>query len=218
MFDWLRKAWSESTLAMRALEELQADNTLTRLAAGEIRISEKKINELMASTKMEGVREVSLTTGDGFFTISARSERFFLARVTVPMKIEQVIFTPYRHRLLLGLAGEVGAHGTSLWQKAAAYVLVTLLRYVLHESAALEEASDPTAGVTFNGKHLEIDLHRIPEARDLLRMRYDLFGEAFHPVRFVTIDAIDVHPGYFLVRSGVHWDALGAALRETFDR
>lgn len=214
MLQWLREAWDQSNLAYRALAELQGDNTLARLAGGEIRVSEQKINELLAGTKMDGVRNVSLATGDGFFTIAAQSERFFLAKVALPLTVEGVIFTRYRHRLKLCPAGPVSAFGATLWQSAAAYVLVLLLRHVLSPDRALMEASDPAAGISFDGRALEIDLHRMPEFRAALDLEYRFGEHRVHPLHFVVIESISSHAGYFLIRSSVNWEELNRTVKD----
>jgi hypothetical protein len=214
MLKWLRDAWDQASLAYRAFEELQEDNTLSRLAGGEIRVSEARINELLAETKMEGVRNVSMTAGEGTFTVSARSERLFLARVALPLRIESVIFTRYRHRLKLVPAGPVSAFGANLWQKATAYTVVLLIRHILGADRALVEASDPAAGITFDGRALEIDLHKMPDFRAALDLEYRVGDRQIHPLHFVVIDSIVSKPGYFEVRSSVNWEELNRALRD----
>jgi hypothetical protein len=214
MFNWLRNAWEQSNAAFQALEDLQADNTLARLAAGRLRISEEKVNETLAATKMQGVRSVSLHAERNVFTLTAQSERFFLARISMPMRIEEVVFTRYRHRLILGVAGPISAFGATLWQSSAAYALIILLRHALHPHAILREAVDPAAGISFNGTSLEIDLHKSPEFRAALNWEYVVMGRKFHPLHFVTIESITPLPGCFEVRSSVNWDALYAALRD----
>ncbi len=214
MLKWLREAWDKTSLAYRALEELQEDNTLAKLAGGEVRVSETRINELLAETRLEGVRNVAMKTEDGRFTVTAQSERLFLARVSLPLRIENVIFTRFRHRLKLTPAGPVSAFGTNLWQRAAAHGVVLLLRHVLGPDRALVEASDPAAGITFDGQALEVDLHKMPEFKAALDLEYLVGDRKIHPLHYVVIDSIVSRPGYFLVRSSVNWDELNRTLRE----
>lgn len=214
MLKWLREAWDKTSLAYRALEELQEDNTLAKLAGGEVRVSETRINELLAETRLEGVRNVAMKTEDGRFTVTAQSERLFLARVSLPLRIENVIFTRFRHRLKLTPAGPVSAFGTNLWQRAAAHGVVLLLRHVLGPDRAMVEASDPASGITFDGRALEVDLHKMPEFKAALDLEYVVGDSKIHPLHFVVIDSITSRPGYFLVRSSVNWDELTRALRE----
>ncbi len=214
MFSWLREAWDQSNLAFEALEELQHDNSLARLAQGQLRVSEQKVNELLAEAKLEGVRQALVDVEEGFFSLSAQSERFFLARLTIPLRVEKIIFTPYRHRLYLVQAGNVSAHGSTLWQRATAYTVLALLHHILSPNAPIHSLSDPSEGFTVRGPHLEIDLHRIPEARQVLQRQYEILGKQICPLRFVTIDSIRCYPQYFEINSSVNWDDLYTHLRE----
>ncbi|MCS7079089.1 MAG: hypothetical protein NZ585_03435 [Chloracidobacterium sp.] len=215
MWQWLRNAWERSESVLDILAKLHQDNTLARLAAGEIRVSEAHLNTALATTPMRGVRDVSLITYDGGFTITARSERFFLARVSVPLQIESVTFTRYRRRVYLIPAGRVTVQGTTLWQRAAAYLLSLLFRRLLGDAQALREAGDPSAGIHFDGRGLEVNLNRIPEVRAALNLEYVIAGRRLRPLHFVTIDAITPVTGYFLVRSSINWDEVADALRRT---
>ncbi len=213
MWQWLQSAWERSESVLDGLTKLHQDNTLARLAAGEVRVSETHLNTALATAPLRGVRDVSLVTHDGSFTLTARSERFSLARVSVPLRIEQVTFTRYRRRVYLVTAGRIAVHGTSLWQRAAAYLLTTLFRHVLGDAHALREAGDPAAGVHFDGRGLEVNLNQIPEVRAALNLEYVIAGRRLRPLHFVTIDAITPNTGYFLVRSSVNWTAVADALR-----
>ncbi|OYT71450.1 MAG: hypothetical protein CFK52_08120 [Chloracidobacterium sp. CP2_5A] len=213
MWQWLRSAWERSESALDILARLHEDNTLARLAAGEIRVSEAHLNAVMAATPMRGICEVSLVSHEGSFTISARSERFFLARVSVPLRIESVAFTRYRRRVRLVPAGRVSVHGTTLWQRAAAQALSLLFRHVLGDAHALREASDPAAGLRYDGRGLEIDLNQMPEVRAALNLEYAVAGRRLRPLHFVTIDSITPVTGHFVVRSSVNWSELSDALR-----
>ncbi|MFQ3580274.1 MAG: hypothetical protein SNJ67_08505 [Chloracidobacterium sp.] len=215
MWQWLRSAWERSESALDILAKLHEDNTLARLAAGEIRVSEAHLNAAMAATPMRGVREVAIVTHDGSFTISAQSERFFLARVSVPLRIESVTFTRYRRRVHLVAAGAVSVHGVTLWQRAAAHVLAGLFRHVLGDAHALREAGDPAAGIRFDGRGLEINLNQIPEVRSALNLEYTIAGRRLRPLHFVTIDSITPVTGHFVVRSSVNWEELADALRHS---
>lgn len=215
MWHWLRSAWERSESALDALAKLHQDNTLARLAAGEIRVSEAHLNTALATTPLRGVRDVSLVTHDGSFTITARSERFFLARVSVPLRIEHVTFTRYRRRVYVVTAGRVAVEGTTLWQRAAAHLLGLLFRHVLGDTHALREAGDPSAGVRFDGRGLEINLNQIPEVRAALNLEYTIAGRRLRPLHFVAIDAVTPVAGYFLVRSSVNWSEVADALRRS---
>jgi hypothetical protein len=213
MWQWIRQAWERSEQALDLLAQLHRENTLARLAAGEIRVDETHLNKALAATPLRGVREVSLQTQEGSFTISARSERFFLAQVRLPLRIEQVVFTRYRRRIYLVPAGPVAIHGTRLWQQAAAHVLTLLFHHVLGEARALREASDPSAGLHFDGRGLEVNLNQIPDMRALLNLEYTLAGRRLRPLHFVTVDSITPVPGHFIVRTSVNWGELVAAFR-----
>ncbi|QUV83808.1 hypothetical protein [Chloracidobacterium aggregatum] len=213
MWQWIRQAWERSEQALDILAQLHRDNTLARLAAGEIRVDETHLNKALATTPMRGVREVTLQTQEGSFTISARSERFFLARVSVPLRIEHVTFTRYRRRIYLAPAGPVAVQGTQLWQRAAAHLLTLLFHHVLGEAHALREAGDPSAGLHFDGRGLEVNLNQIPEMRVALNLEYTLAGRRLRPLHFVTVDSITPVPGHFLVRTSVNWTELTEALR-----
>lgn len=213
MWQWIRQAWERSEQALDLLAQLHRDNTLARLAAGEIRVDEAHLNKTLAATPMRGVREVTLQTEEGRFTISARSERLFLARVSVPLRIAEVTFTRYRRRIYLAPDGPPVIHGTWLWQRAAAHMLTLLFHHVLGETHALREASDPAVGIRFDGHRLEVNLNQIPEIRAALNLEYILAGRRLRPLHFVTVDSITPVPGHFIVRTSVNWAELAEALR-----